>query len=97
MKKKIMSILLSCLMAFGAGTPIHAEELTGVSSPESILPDRSVEEQNEETDYAAYQDEMLIDTDQVQPVFSDEAFPNEIFTDDTFPGDMPWFWRNVYG
>ena len=87
MKKKIMSILLSCLMAFGAGNPIHAEELTGVSSPESILPDRSVEEQTAETDYAVYQDEMRIDTDQVQPDFSDEAFPNEIFTDDTFPGD----------
>lgn len=87
MKKKIMSILLSCLMAFGAGTPIHAEELTGVSSPESILPDRSVEEQNEETDPTAYQDETLIDTDQVQQDFSDESFPNEIFTDDAFPGD----------
>ena len=75
MKKKIMSILLSCLMAFGTGNPIHAEELTGVSSPESILPDSSVEEQTADTDYTAYQDEMLIDTDQVQPDFSDEAFP----------------------
>ena len=84
MKKKIMSILLSCFMAFGTGNPIHAEELTGVSSPESILPDSSVEEQTADTDYTAYQDEMLIDTDQVQPDFSDEAFPNEIFS---FPGD----------